>query len=313
MESMAVNFILLADDYLAVNRKIEEIKKGFSLEVEPIIYNALEEGTYAIVDELTTVSLFDETKLVIVRNAEGLLSKSDRAFLELLKAMNDQNSSNILILVFMGSVDVSNEQYQKLKRFSSVFEAKTKNINLEEYAKQLFKEEGYEIDLDTIKLLVSYADSFSKLRGYMDQLECYKAEEKKITSKDVTLLIPEPLDDNVYSLIDAVLTNNKRLMLKGYQDMKLRSMQASNLISLLINKFQELYNVNILIKAGMNQASLAELFHISSGRAYYMVKNAKEHSLETIKSHLEQLNTLDYQIKSGKIDGDLGLELYFLR
>lgn len=310
---MAVNFILLADDYLAVNRKIEEIKKGFSLEVEPIIYNALEEGTYAIVDELTTVSLFDETKLVIVRNAEGLLSKSDRAFLELLKAMNDQNSSNILILVFMGSVDVSNEQYQKLKRFSSVFEAKTKNINLEEYAKQLFKEEGYEIDLDTIKLLVSYADSFSKLRGYMDQLECYKAEEKKITSKDVTLLIPEPLDDNVYSLIDAVLTNNKRLMLKGYQDMKLRSMQASNLISLLINKFQELYNVNILIKAGMNQASLAELFHISSGRAYYMVKNAKEHSLETIKSHLEQLNTLDYQIKSGKIDGNLGLELYFLR
>ncbi|MDE6656298.1 MAG: hypothetical protein K2J85_04820, partial [Anaeroplasmataceae bacterium] len=227
---MAVNFIILADDYLAVDRKIEEIKKGFDLEVEPIVYNAEDEGTYAIVDELTTVSLFDETKFVIVRNAESLLSKSDSAFLELLKAMNDQNSSNILILVFMGTVDMANEQYQKLKRFSSVFEAKTKNINLEEYAINTFKEEGYLVDLDTIKLLVSYADGFAKLRGYMDQLECYKAEEKRITNADVTLLIPEPLDDNVYALIDAVLTNNKKLMLKGYQDMKLRSMQASNLI-----------------------------------------------------------------------------------
>ncbi|MDE5855656.1 MAG: DNA polymerase III subunit delta [Anaeroplasmataceae bacterium] len=310
---MAANFIILADDYLAVDAKLEEIKKGFDLEVEPIVYNAEEEGTYAIVDELTTVSLFDDTKFVIVRNAESLLSKSDHAFLDLLKAMNDQNSSNILVLVFMEAVDASNEQYQKLKRFSSVFEAKTKNINLEEYAIQMFREEGYQIELDTIKLLVSYADSFSKLRGFMDQLECYKAEEKKITNADVTLLISEPLDDNVYALIDAVLTNNKKLMLKGYQDMKLRSMQASSLISLLINKFQELYNVNILIKAGMNQASLAELFHISSGRAYYMVKNAKEHSLETIERHLEQLNTLDYQIKTGKIDGNIGLELYFLR
>ena len=240
---MAANFIILADDSLAVQQKIEEIQNGFELEVEPIVYNALEEGTYAIVDELTTVSLFDETKLVIVKGAEALLARSDKAFLELLKAMNDQSSSNVLILIFMNSIESSNEQYQKLKRFSSVFEAKTKNINLEEYATKRFQEEGYQVDLDTIKLLVSFSDSFSKLRGYMDQLECYKEQERRITNQDVTLLIPEPLEDNVYALIDAVLSNDKRLMLKGYQDMKLRSMQASNLISLLINKFQELYNV----------------------------------------------------------------------
>ena len=94
--------------------------------------------------------------------------------------------------------------------------------------------------------------------------------------------------------------------------MKLKSMQASNLISLLINKFQELYNVNILVKSGMNQAGIAELFHISSGRAYYMIKNAKEHSLDEISQQLDGLNTLDYQIKTGKIDQNLGIELYFL-
>ncbi len=310
---MAANFIILADDSLAVDRKIEEIKKGFNLDSDPIIYSADEEGTYAIVDELTTISLFEETKFVVVRRAEALLAKTDHAFLDLLKAMNNQNSSNILVLVFLYYQDVQNEQYQKLKRFSSVFEVKTKNMNLEEYAANAFMEEGFQIESDAIKLLVSYTDSFSKLRGYIDQLECYKAEEKYITTQDIRKMIPEPLEDNVYGLIDAVLTNNKKLMMKGYQDMKLRSMQPSNLISLLINKFQELYNVNILIKAGMNQAGIAELFHISSGRAYYMIKNAKEHSLENILRQLEELNTLDIQIKTGKIDQNMGLELYFLR
>ena len=119
--SVAANVIIISDDSLAVDKKIEELRKGLELEVEPIVYTASEEGTYAIVDELTTISLFDDSKLIIVRRAEALLSKSDRAFLELLKAMNNQNSSNVLVLIFMDFSDYSNEQYQKLKRFSSVF------------------------------------------------------------------------------------------------------------------------------------------------------------------------------------------------
>ena len=309
---MASNFIIIADDYLALEQKIEEIKKGFEVTSETIQYNLGDEGIYALIDELTTISLFDETKFVIAKNAEVLLGKSEKAFVELLKAMNDQSSSNILILIFMNSVDYASEAFQKLKRFSSVIEIKTKNINFEEYAKANFEKDGFQVEESTIKLLVSYADTLSKLRGFMDQLECYTYEKRRITEDDVTHLVSQPLDDNVYALIDAVLSNNKKLMLKGYYDMKLKSMQASTLVSLLINKFQELYNVNILIKSGINQAALAELLQVSSGRAYYMMKNAKEHTLSTIKGHLERLNILDYQIKTGKMDQNLGLELYFL-
>ncbi len=310
---MPANFIISADDYLMVNNKIDEIKQSFNLDVDPIVYNWQEEGTYAIVDELTTVSLFEEPKIVVVKNVDGILTKTDTAFLELLKAMNDQNSTNILIFVFMSNIDTSNEQYQKIKRFSSYLEAKTKNINLEEYVKQMFEEDNYHIDEQALKLLVSYANNFQELRENIDKLKCYKAVEKNIKNADITLMIKEPLEDNIYSLIDAVLINNKKLVIKGYKDMKLRNILASNVISMLINKFQELYNVNILIKSGLNQASIAELFNISSGRAYYMVKNAKEHSISEIEKHLRLLNELDYNIKSGKIDADLGLELYFLR
>lgn len=219
---MASNFIIIADDYLALEQKIEEIKKGFEVTSETIQYNLGDEGIYALIDELTTISLFDETKFVIAKNAEVLLGKSEKAFVELLKAMNDQSSSNILILIFMNSADYASEAFQKLKRFSSVIEIKTKNINFEEYAKVNFEKDGFQVEESTIKLLVSYADTLSKLRGFMDQLECYTYEKRRITEDDVTHLVSQPLDDNVYALIDAVLSNNKKLMLKGYYDMKLK-------------------------------------------------------------------------------------------
>ena len=304
--------MILADDYQALENKISEIKEKYNMDYDTISYNLEEEGIYALIDELSTISLFNEPKFVVARGAEVLLKQSGSAFVELLKVMNDPSSMNCLILVFTDSIEASNEQFIKLKRFASFFEIRMKNIKLDEYAKKTLLEDGYQIDDEAVSLLVGYIDNLSSMRNAIDLLECFCLDQKVITSKDIVMMIKEPLDDNVYSLIEAVLTNNKRLMLKDYQDLKLRSVLPSGLISMLLGKFQELYNVSILIKSGMTQHALAELFHVSSGRAYYMMKNAKETNLKTICHHLDLLNDLDYKIKTGKVDATLGLELYFL-
>ncbi len=310
---MGANFMIIADDVLAVNDKIEEIKKGYGILSEDIVYNLAEEDIFSLIDELSTVSLFDETKFIVVKNAESLLSQTESSVSELVKAMTRQNSSHVVIFVFLEQIDHYHPIYQKVKKFCSVIELYVKNMNLHDYAKEYFRKEGYEVEDPTISLLVSYSDSLQSLRTFMDQVQMYKASEKKITTEDILKLVPVPLEDNVYHLIDAVLSNDKPRIIKGYQDMKLKSLQAATLIPMLLNKFQEIYNVILLVKNGFNQSSLAELLNVSSGRAYYMIKNAKEHSAKEISKQLDLLNRLDYQIKSGQIDANLGLELYFLR
>lgn len=310
---MGANFMIIADDVLAVNDKIEEIKKGYGILSEDIVYNLAEEDIFSLIDELSTVSLFDETKFIVVKNAESLLAQTESSVSELVKAMTRQNSSHVVIFVFLEQIDHYHPIYQKVKKFCSVIELYVKNMNLHDYAKEYFRKEGYEVEDPTISLLVSYSDSLQSLRTFMDQVQMYKASEKKITTEDILKLVPVPLEDNVYHLIDAVLSNDKPRIIKGYQDMKLKSLQAATLIPMLLNKFQEIYNVILLVKNGFNQSSLAELLNVSSGRAYYMIKNAKEHSAKEISKQLDLLNRLDYQIKSGQIDANLGLELYFLR
>lgn len=309
---MAYNFMILADDFQLIENKLLEIQKGYSMEDEKINYQLSEENLYSLIDELSTVSLFDTPKFVVARGAEELLKKNDASLSELVKVMNDHESQNVLVLIFTGAIDYNNLSFQRLKRCSTIFDLKSKNINLEEYARNCLESDGYQIDEQPLHLLISYTDTLSKLQNTLDLLESYKLEDRKITTEDIQKMVCEPLDDNVYALIEAVLSNNKRWMLKGYRDLKLKSVLASNLISMLINKFQELYNVSILIKGGINQTKLAELLNVSSGRAYYMMKNAKDTNLSTICKHLDQLNQLDYQIKSGKMDANLGLELYFL-
>lgn len=309
---MASNFIIVSDDFEATSNKIEEIKNGYNITSEIITYDLADENVYSLVDELTTVSLFEDIKFVVVKEAENLLGKNEKAFLELQKAMNDVYSSNILILIFK-KVDYSNSDFQKLRRFSAFFEIKQQNIKLDEYAINFFKENGFNYDNEVINTLVNNSSNLASLKTMLAQLECFRYDEKYIKNQDVLAVISQPLDDNIYSLIDAVFNNDKKLVMKCYQDLKLRSVQATSIISMLINKFQEMYNVNILLKGGLNQGALAELFGISPGRAFYMIKNAKSYHINAIKENLNFLNDLELKIKSGKIDQNLGLELFFLR
>lgn len=309
---MAYNYIIASDDTEAALEKTEEIRKSVSFVPDCLEYDLEDDGIYALIDELTTVSLFDTPKMITVKTAEALSDCSEKAFTTLLQAMNDINSDNILILLFLKGFNPNAERNQRLKKYASFIEIKMKNIPLDIYIERTLSKDGYTMDSQALSLLISYQPDLSSLKGYLELLKCYKVEDKHITDTDIQQLVPAPLEDNVYQLVEAVLNQDKKRMFSCLQDLRLRSVQSSYLVSLLINKFQELYNVSILVKNNTTQADIATLFNVSSGRAYYMVKNAKASNPTAILKNLERLNDLDYRIKSGRIDQNLGLELYFL-
>ncbi|MBE6137278.1 MAG: DNA polymerase III subunit delta [Erysipelotrichaceae bacterium] len=309
---MAYNYIIVSDDKEAAQNKIEEIKSSVSLDFDFSNYDLNDDSIYSIIDEITTVSLFDSPKFVVISGAAKLSDASDKSLNELVKAMNDRDSENVIIFLFSDDFNHNNENLQRIKKYSSMISIMLKDIPIDEYIKKNLSEDSFTIDNQALALLVSYQEDLSSLKQILSQLKCYKNEDKNITEADIKLLIAPPLDDNVYELIEAVLDNDKKRIFNCFKDLKLQSIQASYLVSMLINKFQELYNVTVLLNSKVSSNDIAAIFGISSGRAYYLVKNAKSTNLDSIKKNLSSLNELEYKIKSGKIDQSLGLELYFL-
>lgn len=310
---MSYNYIISAEEKEEAKEKIEEIRKSIKLDFDYSEYDLEEDGLYPIIDELTTISLFDNPKFIVINSSENIIKANDKAFVELLTAMNSQENDNVLVFIFLNGFDQKNERLSRIKRYSSFIEINLKNMPLDEYARNVFSKDGYQIDEHTISLLVLYTSSLASLKQSINILECYKYQEKIITDDDVKKLVVPPLEDNVYNLIDSVIQKDKARIFSILADFKKENIQYSFLVSLLINKFQEMYNVNILAKSGITQADIQDLFNVSSGKAYYMLKNAKAVDTYEIKKNLSMLNDLDYQIKTGKVDQNIGLELYFLK
>jgi len=307
------NYLISSDDIEALNNKIEEIRKSFNQDFDVIRYDLGEDSLYSIIDELSTISLFDNPKFVIVKQANEIAEKPEKQITELLKTINNRESVNVIIFTDLNKIDFKNENLANLRKYTIYFDIKIRNIPLDQYAHDYLLKFGFTIDSQALTELVKYSVNLATLRNNLEILMCYKDENKKITSFDVNLMIKQPLEDNIFSLIDMVLNNNKKAIFKMYNDFKTENISPTYIISMLINKFQEMYDVYHLAKGGADQQTIMDLFNVSSGKAYYMMKNAKQASLDDIKRNLDELMDLDYKIKAGLMDQYLGLEFYLLR
>ena len=307
------NYLISSDDIEALNNKIEEIRKSFNQDFDVVRYDLGEDSLYSIIDELSTISLFDNPKFVIVKQANEIAEKPEKQITELLKTINNRESVNVIIFTDLNKIDFKNENLANLRKYTIYFDIKIRNIPLDQYAHDYLLKFGFTIDSQALTELVKYSVNLATLRNNLEILMCFKDENKKITSADVNLMIKQPLEDNIFSLIDMVLNNNKKAIFKMYNDFKTENISPTYIVSMLINKFQEMYDVYHLAKGGADQQTIMDLFNVSSGKAYYMMKNAKQASLDDIKRNLDELMDLDFKIKAGLMDQYLGLELYLLR
>ena len=307
------NYLISSDDIEALNKKIEEINKSFNLEFDVIRYDLEEDSLYSIIDELSTISLFDNPKFVIVKNTNGLIKASENTMNELLMVMNNKESNNVIVFTELDKIELKEENLARLRKYSVYFDIKIKNMPLDQYANDYLSKYGYSIDSQALTQLIKYSVNLATLRNNLDILICYKDDIKKIDVTDVNKMVKQPLEDNIFSLIDMVLNKNKKAIFKMYNDFKTENIAPSYIVSMLINKFQEMYDVYYLARGGADQQSIMDLFNVSSGKAYYMLKNAKQASLDEIRSNLNALSELEYNIRTGKVDQYIGLELYLLR
>ena len=82
---------------------------------------------------------------------------------------------------------------------------------------------------------------------------------------------------------------------------------------MISNSFKDLLTTAKLLKAGYSQHDISRLYNVSSSRAYYIVKDAKNFRIEDLENYVTKMADLDFKIKSGKIDKNIGIELILLQ
>lgn len=303
-----------ANEYLLNQAVDEQIKK---LEVDPfnlIRYDLLETPSAIVLEDLQTIAFFSDLKVIVVSHMESLLQDSNDILQLWAAYMKKPNPDVVLIILLTDMIDRSSILGDAIDKYAYIETIKQPSMeSYPQFVKTMFEEAGYDITDAAVEALLSRTNyDLTLLTQEAEKLKIYTIDEKKINEFNVMQLVSRNLEEHIYELTNALLAKQQAKTIDIYHDLLTNNEDPLRILNVIVNKMRELMHVRILLNQGLRQDDIANYFHVSRGRAYYMVKAAKHVQIKNIETQLNKLGELDFNIKSGNIEKKLGVELYLL-
>ncbi len=312
-------YLLYGEESFLINETKNKLIHQFiknNTEYKVSTYDMLNTNLDELFNDLTTISLFNDKKVIICDNAFFLTTsrvKTDFDAHVFIKELPKVTKEHIIIFIVNDKLDERKKIVKTLREKAIVKEfKKLKGNDLYKFAKNLFTLNKYKIDNLALNLLINRTnDNLELIYQESYKLMTYKIDDLIITNQDIKDLVSKPMIDSIFELIEAVMEKDIKKTFDFYQNLLLINEEPIKIIVTLANQFRLIYQTKKLKKQGLNDQAIAFQLGIHPYRIKLAAKtNFKEPILLT---YLEKLADLDIDIKSGKINKYLGLELFLLQ
>ena len=307
-----MNYIIISNSYHII---LEEIKKIVSNidEIEYLDYqtSSIEE----IVEEANYTSLFNDKKIIVIKNADFLGSKATLKTDTLEKYLANPNPASTIIFTYSDKPDERKKIIKLVKATEHYIYIKP--LTYKEVTDRIinnFKNHKYKIAYDDANYITNKClNNYDLVMMELEKIYLYYNEPTTVKRNDLENIISKYMDDNNFKFVDAVIKNDYKLSIKMLNDFKIQKVEPIALLSLLVREYRLMLFSKDLYKKGFSNKKIGEELGLQDWQVDKLIKNSYAFTLTELEDKLIELTELDFNIKSGKMDKYLGLELFILK
>ena len=313
-------YLVFGEQELMVNRLVDKLARETLKVIDDfnlVYFDAYKTPLYEIVNDAYTLPFMSDKKVVVIKNAYFLTTESpklgfEQSFNELEEYLENQNEGVTLIFsVASPKLDDRKALVKKVKEKSKIYALDSVNKkDLPRVVRQMFDKRGLSITNEALNEFINRCgDNMYLITNEIEKLGCYK---KDLDLKDIVLMTPKKLEDNVFEMIDAIFNKKDAEVFKIYYDLKSNNSEPITLISLIASQVRFLYQVMVLKDKGYSESNIANELSCHPYRAKIALEKVYRLNKMDLTCMLEDLSALDIKIKSGEIDRFVGFELFLL-
>lgn len=325
-------YLLYGEERFLLDNCVKKIKKIFGEMINGINYIQIDSNNVQeIISDIETPAFGYPTKLIIAKDT-GLFQKSTRKnkkveetpkkdenkFEKKLADYIKENISTIqdgVILLFVEQDADKNALYKAIDELGIVcnFE-KQKPAELAKRIKSICNAYKVNIDGQTINYFIescgtSLADLINEIRKQIE----YVGENGTITKETIDLLGIKQFESIIFDLTDNLGKKNIEESLKVLKNLIYTKEPIQKIFITLYNHFKKLYITKIAVNENLN---LAESLNLKANQTFlagkYRMQSGYFKEAE-LKKLLKEFIDLDYKVKNGMMDINVGVESILCR
>ncbi len=262
-----------------------------------------------IVDSISSPSLFSSKRIIFLKR---VYKNKEKSILieKILELLGNGNSEDVLI-IWEDQKIKSNTKYYKFFKERRALE-EIEDLNKRTFLTWLRQE----LELNELKIDPVAVKEFAERTNYdpercASEIKKFKLnhESKIIRKEDIEELIADTLERDIWDLTDAINEGNKVESMQILEKLNQQFVDVNYIISMLARNLRLITLTKSLNEDGTDYRKISSILKIPPFTTPSLVKSSKKYTEERISRLYSKLSNLDYQIKTGKIDGNLGLTL----
>ena len=333
-------YLLYGEERYLLDACLKKIKKLFGDMINGINYIQIDNNNVSeIIADIETPAFGYPQKLIIAKDTalfqkaskrtkkteeeaeEEKISKSkkdDNKFENKLATYIEENINLIkesVILVFVENDVDKNNLYKAIEKNGCVcnFE-KQKPAEISKRLKSICNAYKVNIDASTLNYLIescgtSLQDLINEIRKQIE----YVGKNGTITKQTIDLLAIKQFESIIFDLTDSLGRKNISEALKVLKNLIYAKEPVQKIFITLYGHFKKLYITKIAINEKLN---IAESLKLKPNQTFLVNKytmQSKYFKEEELRKILQEFIDLDYKVKNGQIDINIGLESILCR
>lgn len=316
-----IYLIIGTEDYIINETKKRLVANILDTEDTDFNYANFDLGETAIeqvIEEAETIPFFGDRRLIIASNPSFLTTEKTKSKIEHRTArfedyLNEPVDYSILVLIArVEKLDERKKLSKLLKKQATIVDAKRPNdAELRKWIQSAIKNNDFSMEMPAIERLMELTGGqLTTAMNELDKLMLYKLESREISVTDVESLVVRSLEQNIFLLLDKMITLDISGALSIYYDLLKQKEEPIKILALIASQFRLLTQIKLLEKQGFSQQQVAQKLKVHPFRVKIGARQAKSFSYEQLTATLERLAEMDFEMKTGYGDKAQKLEWF---
>jgi DNA polymerase-3 subunit delta len=310
-------YLFYGEDTYSIKEKINGIKQKFlqkdSADINFSFLNGTDTGGDIFWNTVLAAPFLTDKRLVIVQNL--LLKNKDEEFKKsLAKQLERIPGSTLVFFIELGQPDKRSALFKALnqKKYSQVFGLPTPH-QIGQFIEERILRESISISpQNKSKLLLYVGNDYHRALNETEKLILYVKSKNvsEIKEGDIDLLVCPENNASIFNFIDYLAAKKTKEAALSLQKLILSGENELYILTMIVYQFRNLLKIDDLKQKKYSRDQIAREAKI---HPFVVAKSLSSLNYFDDRKLLDaiylRLSKLDFEIKSGKIEGRLGLDL----
>lgn len=311
-------FLLYGQEQFVLNAYLEKAIEAALINSDKTmnldIFNSPTTDIQNIIDAMDTLPFLGDKRVIIIKEFDLFNSKNASKVEKLLSAIDNIPESTVLFITET-DIDKRSKLYKQMNKQGICVEFKPlSESELIQYIADRLNKSNKRIERSVAQHFIhTIGFELVHINNELEKLISYCQDKEIITTEAIDEICTKSVENRIFELVDCMGTNKRELALKLYYDLLMLKEPPMRIHFMITRQFRLILQTKLLLEQKADNQTILSSLKIPPFVLNKNIKQAKSFTVERLKQALNDCLKVEVDMKTGKMDITLGIELLIIK